>query len=137
MGNEELATIGAWACVGHREETGTIVPEAWGKLVSKLVARTTHSGSGRITTLNHETGDHPMEGDPLVEAAAGEIQEVGDGDWCLAGEERGVNISLGSVENDADVLGGLSRISSSYDTGSHGESCGKGEKCLFHWNAIG
>ena len=136
MGNEELAAVCTRACVGHREEPGTIVPEARGKLVGELVAWTTHAGAGWITTLNHEARDHAMEGNAVVEAATGEIQEVGDGDRGLAGVERGMNISLGSVENDADVLGGLGRVSGSGDTGGHGESCGKGEKCLFHRSTI-
>ena len=82
-----------------------------------------------------------MEGDVVIEAAAGEIEVVSDGDRSLARVHGSMDIALGGVEDNADVLDGFCGVCGSGDTGGHeeggGESCGKGEKCLFHWSSIG
>jgi hypothetical protein len=48
------------------------------ELVLERVAGTTGAGTGRISALNHEIGDHSVEDDAVVEALAGELLEVLD-----------------------------------------------------------
>ena len=141
MGDEELAAIGARARIGHGEETGAIMLESWSKFVGKFVAGAAHAGAGRVATLDHEIRDNAVEGEAIVEALACQIEEVGDGKGCLAGEEGGMDITLGSVHHDADVGDGSCGIGSASVIGckgrSEGESCRKGKKCLFHGRIIG
>ena len=107
------------------------------KLIGKTITGTPATSACGIATLNHEIRDDAVEGQTIVEAVGGEIEEICDGDGCLAGIEGGIDISLGGVENDADILGRISRCGGSGDAVGHRESCGKYKKCLFHRSIIG
>src|SRR6266540_6030342 len=48
------------------------------RLVLERVAGSAGSVSSRIAALDHEVRDHAMEREPVVEALAGELGEVGD-----------------------------------------------------------
>ena len=43
------------------------------ELSLQLLARTTHSGTGRITRLSHEAIDHTVKGHSVIEAARGKF----------------------------------------------------------------
>ena len=137
VGDEELASVGSGAGVCHGEEAGAVMSESWCKLVCKAISRTAHAGSRGIAALNHEVGDHAVKGDPVVVAAACEIEEIGHRDGGLAGEEGGMDVALVGVHHDPDILDGFGRVCGTDDAGCHRESCGKGEKCLFHRSTIG
>ena len=124
MGDEELASVGPRTRVGHGEETGAVVLQSGSELVGELVARTAHAGAGGIASLDHEIRDDAVEGDAVVEAAAGEVEVVGDRDRGLARKERCMDVPLGGVDNDADILHRFGRVGGSGDARGHGESCG-------------
>jgi len=137
MGDEELTAVGAGSGIGHGEETATVVLETGSELVGEFVTGPPHAAACRITALDHEIRNDAVEGDSIVESAAGEIQIVRYGNRGLAGIHGRMDVSLGCVEGNADVLDGFGGVCGSGDTGGHAKSGGKGEKCLFHWNAIG
>ncbi len=43
----------------------------------ELGARAAHAGAGRVAGLRHESVDHPVKDDAVVEAAANESLDVG------------------------------------------------------------
>ena len=47
--------------------------------VFEFVARSTHTGAGRIAALRHEVGNDAMEGDVVVKALIGQEDKVIDG----------------------------------------------------------
>ena len=111
--------------------------ETRSKFIGKSIAWAAASGAGGIATLNHEVRNDAVKCQSVIEAVGGEIQEIGDGDRGLAGVERCIDISLGGVEDDADILGFISRRCGPGDAVGHRESGGECKKCLFHGNVIG
>ena len=47
-GNEELAAIGAWTCIRHREDAGLAVMQIGTEFVTKLIAWTTGAFAERV-----------------------------------------------------------------------------------------
>ena len=62
VGDEELASIGPWAGIGHGKNTRAIMLEPAVDFVFKAVARSTAACAGGIAALNHELLDDAMEG---------------------------------------------------------------------------
>ena len=85
VGDEELAAVGVRAGVGHRQHAALVAHAVVG-LVLELVARTAGAGALRAAALDHEIGDHAVELQAVVEAALGEIDEIGDRQRRLFGD---------------------------------------------------
>ena len=47
--------------VGHGQQVGPVEAQVGVELVGELVAGAAHPGAGRVTTLDHESADHPVE----------------------------------------------------------------------------
>ena len=64
-------------------------PRSWldaiAGLVLEAVARAAAAGALRATALDHEIRDHAVEIQAVVEAALGQVDEVGDGQRRLVG----------------------------------------------------
>ena len=112
---EELGSVGAWASVGHGEDTtsSVLVDEV---LVSELSSVDGGSTStvvlGEIATLSHEASDDSVEGAALeVEVAtllaSAESAEVLGGDGSVLGEidddSAGSSATDGDIEEDLSV----------------------------------
>ena len=106
VGDEELASIGPRAGIGHGENTGTIVFEPSVDFVFKAVARSAAACAGGIAALDHELLDDAMEGEAVVVTALREIQEVRDGDGGFRWLKSGFNRPFASSENNTDILHG-------------------------------
>src|SRR5437762_10418512 len=65
--DEELAAIRIRSRIGHRENAFSVVLQLWMNFIREPIARTPHSRSRGIAALNHESIDHPVEDDPIVE----------------------------------------------------------------------
>ena len=77
---EELAAIGVYASgVGHRQYSRPIVAEGGAELVGESVARAAPASAGRVSALRHESRDDTMERHAVIEAVAGEEDEVVNG----------------------------------------------------------
>lgn len=103
VGDEELAAVGAGACVGHREDAGFVVFEVRDEFVAEFVAWAARSGAGWVAALNHEVGDDAVEFDVVVVVFFGEVEVVRDGHGGLGSEEGGFDVAFFGVEDDADV----------------------------------
>lgn len=103
-GDEELGAVGARSGVGHGENSGAFVAEFGVEFIRKFVTRTTATRLGRVTTLKHETIDHPVKRNPVVVTALGEIEEVGAGQRGFGGVESRVDVAGGGVECDFDIV---------------------------------
>ena len=106
VGDEELASIGPWAGIGHGKNTWAIVFEPAVDFVFKAVAGSAAACAGGIAALNHELLDDAMEGEAVVVTALREIQEVGDGDGGFRWLQSGFNRPFASSENNTDILHG-------------------------------
>ena len=106
VGDEELASIGPWAGIGHGKNTGAVVFEPSVDFVFKAVAGSAAASAGRIAALDHELLDDAMEGEAVVVTALREIQEVGDGDGGFRWLQSGFNRPFASSENNTDILHG-------------------------------
>ena len=58
-----------------------------GKLIREPVTGTTGATAGRVTTLNHEMVDHPVEGDTVIETFAGEKNKIVNRIGCFCSEQ--------------------------------------------------
>ena len=67
-----------------------------------------------------------MKSDAVVKAAAGEVEVVRDGDRCLAGVHGGMDVTLGGMEGNPDVLHWFGGGGGSGNTGGHAEGGGQG-----------
>src|SRR5207248_9978106 len=67
--DEELRSVGTGAGVGHRQLVWPVELQVGVDLVLELVPRATPSGTGRVTALDHEAADHPVEDGAVVERA--------------------------------------------------------------------
>ena len=99
MRDEELAPIGARSRVGHRQDTGRVVPTRGAELVSEVVARSAHPGAGRVPALNHEIVDDPMKLQAVVVPALRQVDEVRHRQRGLGRMERHVDVPLRCLED--------------------------------------
>ena len=106
VGDEELASIGPWAGIGHGKNTRAIMLEPAVDFVFKAVAGSAAACAGGIAALNHELLDDAMEGEAVVVTALREIQEVRDGDGGFRWLQSGFNRPFASSENNTDILHG-------------------------------
>lgn len=83
MGYEELAAIGAGACVGHGKDTWAVMDKVFCKLVLELVAWSAPAGSCGAPALDHEFVNHPVEGEAVVVSPVGKVDEICNGIGCL------------------------------------------------------
>src|SRR6185295_4626778 len=80
-GDEELAAAGVGAGEGHADGAAVVAQAV--DIVSDGVARTAAAVPPRIAALDDEVGDHPVEGQTVVEALPGELQEAQTGEGRL------------------------------------------------------
>src|SRR6476620_345851 len=78
-GNEELRVVRARPRVGHSKQVGLVEDKIRMDFVSELVTRTSGASPEWTTSLNHETGDHPMKGEPVIEVACCRFPGAGIG----------------------------------------------------------
>lgn len=114
-GDEELGTIGAGTCVGHREDSGTVKAVARGSLVPELITRAPHAGSRGVAALDHEVRNHAVKNGPVIKwapfdflaglrvgpflLAGGEPDEVLDGFGGFVREELDGDVTRGRLDD--------------------------------------
>src|SRR5690606_13443803 len=86
VGNKELAAIGAGTGIGHRQHAA-LVRQAIAGLVLETVARAAGTGALGAAALDHEVVQHAVEIQAVVEAALGEVDEVGNRQRRLVGSQ--------------------------------------------------
>ncbi len=101
---EELASVAVRAGVGHGEDTWLVVLEGLADFVGKPVVGPAEASASGVATLDHEIFDDAVEGDSVVEAPLGKVQEVGCGDGNFRSEDRCFNCTTGCFEDDTDVF---------------------------------
>lgn len=99
--DEELRATGVASGVGHREHAAVVALARRRGLAFDRVAWTARPVAPRAAALDHEIGDHPVEGQAVVEAVLGQIDEVGHGARGLVGVEFRLHVAL---------LGGNDRV---------------------------
>jgi hypothetical protein len=87
---------------------GAVVGQVVVKLVVELVPRAAPTGFHRVTALEHEVVDHPVEDVPLVQRVAANLAAFGVGPGV--GVAGGVGVGGGVVTGQSEkVLDGLRR----------------------------
>jgi hypothetical protein len=106
-GQEELATVGARAPVGHAEQTALIVLDARIELAIVLVAGAPAALTARIAALGHEAGDDPVKDRAVVEAETGQVDRARDVHGGNVGHEAHDDRTLVGLEPPAVALFGI------------------------------
>lgn len=57
------------------------------------------TGAGRVTALQDEVGDEPVEDGISIVAINAELEEVARGKRCLDGPKLDVDVAMGGFEN--------------------------------------
>ena len=96
--HEELRSAGVLARVGHGKHAAIVALVATGGFALDCPARSAGAGALGASTLNHEIGEHTVEGEPVIEAALGELAEVCDGEWGVGVEELDGHIALSGLD---------------------------------------
>jgi len=96
--HEELRSAGVLARVSHGKHAAIVALVATGGFALDGPARSAGAGALGASTLNHEIGEHAVEGEPVIEAALGELAEVCDGEWGVGIEELDGHIALGGLD---------------------------------------
>ena len=73
-------------------------------LVFKTVARTPASGPDRVATLDDKSRDDSMKGEAVVKFTGREVQEIGSCHGRLGGKERCLEIPLGSMNYNPNIV---------------------------------
>ena len=113
-GDEELATVGARSGVSHGKDERLVEVQLWVELVLELVARSAHTGTSRVTALQHEVRDDSVEDYALVKRGVGlggagawvapldcagcQTLEVGNGLWCVQAKQVYLDGAVVSVQ---------------------------------------
>ena len=103
-GDEKLGAVGSWTGVGHGENTRAAVTEIGVEFISELVTRAAAAAFGWIAALQHETFDHAVEGNAIVIAALGEIEEIRASDGSFGRIKGCVDVACGGVECDFNIV---------------------------------
>ena len=98
MHDKELAACGVWhhaSCHGENalRMFQIIFYAVCGKFAFNTVAGTTHSCAFRIPSLDHESADHAVEDQTVIEIFVDETDEIIDGN----GSNIGIKLSLDHV----------------------------------------
>ncbi len=98
MTHKELRSASVRAPVSHGEHAAIVALVAAGGFALDVPARSAGAGALGASTLNHEIWEHTVEGEPVIEAALGELAEVCDGEWGVGVEELDGHIALGGLD---------------------------------------
>ena len=96
--HEELRSAGVLARVSHGKHAAIVALIATGGFALDGPAWSAGAGAFGASTLNHEIWEHTVEGEPVIEAALGELAEVCDGEWGVGVEELDGHIALGGLD---------------------------------------
>lgn len=96
--HKELRSARVLARVGHGKDAAIVALVATGGFALDFIAGVAGAGALGASTLNHEIWEHTVEGEPVIEAALGELAEVCDGEWGVGVEELDGHIALGGLD---------------------------------------
>jgi hypothetical protein len=96
--HKELRSARVLARVSHGKDAAIVALVATGGFTLDGPARSAGAGALGAATLNHEIWEHTVEGEPVIEAALGELAEVCDGEWGVGVEELDGHIALGGLD---------------------------------------
>ncbi len=96
--HKELRSARVLARVSHGEHAAIVALVATGGFALDGPARSAGAGALGASTLNHEIWEHTVEGEPVIEAALGELAEVCDGEWGVGVEELDGHIALSGLD---------------------------------------
>ena len=96
--HKELRSARVLARVSHGKHAAVVALVATGGFALDGPARSAGAGALGASTLNHEIWEHTVEGEPVIEAALGELAEVCDGEWGVGVEELDGHIALGGLD---------------------------------------
>src|SRR5690606_25688336 len=82
---------------GHGKHAA-LVRDAVAGLVLEAVAGAAAAGAFGAAALDHEVRDDPVERQAVVEPALGEVDEIGDGQGGLFGQQVHLDYALGGVK---------------------------------------
>jgi hypothetical protein len=107
MGDEELAAIGTWTCICHRQDTWFVVTQFAGAFVFETIAWATHAAAIWATALNHEISDYAVEIQTVVVAVLNQVDETGASDWCLICKQIDVDGAFAGLHNGFELAHGV------------------------------
>ncbi len=77
LGDEKLRVVRIVARLGKRQHALAIVLQVGMKIIVKVAeGRSAGTGSGGVTTLDHEVIGDPMKNDPVIEIGIGQIDDT-------------------------------------------------------------
>ena len=98
VAHEELGSASVLASMGHGKDAAIMALIAASGFALDGPARSAGAGALRAAALNHEVREDAVEGESVIEAALGELAEVGDGEWGVSVEELDGHIALGGLD---------------------------------------
>jgi len=100
FGDEELASVGVGAGIGHREGSRFIMFQLGRKFILKRIAGPAAARAGRVSGLDHEFGDDAMKNDPVIESFFGQCHKIRNGFGRLIRVKFGLDGPLSGFDLD-------------------------------------
>ena len=108
--DEELRAAGIGAGVGHRQDARDVVFQVRVEFVGNLVAGAATTGAGRVAALDHEPVDDPVKNNAVIEAFAGQVDEIFRGDRRFVFKHFDSNDAFVGFDTHHPVFGGCGRF---------------------------
>src|SRR5438105_4696193 len=93
--DEELATVGVWTGVRHREDSFGVVLELGMDFIGECITGAAAACACRVAALDHESIDHAVKDDSVVEVFFCELDEIRNSVGRLLLEELNGEVSQG------------------------------------------
>ena len=81
--DEKLASVGSGTCVGHRKNSGAVMPTFQCTFIIKFISGAPGSGSLRTTALDHKIGNYTMEIKSVIIPFFDQRNHVGHRVWSI------------------------------------------------------
>ncbi len=104
MGNKKLGSIGVRSGIRHGENPCLVMLQVRLTLTLKLISRSSHSGAGWVSPLNHKVRDYTVKCETVVKPTARKVEKTRTGHRSISRKHADFYRPLIRIHCNVDVL---------------------------------